>query len=83
MKVEVGKSYLLSMRMKNNLRMTNHPRRRKKDPFRAKTFLDLEYTAARSEEGSAVKKESKIKNEPVEEHKKIAPARNNEIDDDE
>jgi len=99
-----------------------------KDPFRVKTFPDLEYTAARSEDGSAVKKESKIKNEPVEirkrpkddvminssngatparnnknfrahednninstndkspgveEHKKIAPTRNNEIDDDE
>ncbi|KAH8755874.1 hypothetical protein F5882DRAFT_482007 [Hyaloscypha sp. PMI_1271] len=100
----------------------------KKDPFRTKTFPDLEYTAARSEDGFTVKKESKIKNEPVEirkrpkddvminssngatparnnknfrahedknitstndkspgveEHKKIAPTRNNEIDDDE
>jgi hypothetical protein len=100
----------------------------KKDPLRVKTFPDLEYTAARSEDGSAVKKESKIKNEPVEirkrpkddvminssngatpagnnknfrahednnitstndkspgveEHKKIAPTRNSEIDDDE
>jgi hypothetical protein len=100
----------------------------KKEPSRPKTFPDLEYTAARSEDGSAVKKESKIKNEPVdikirleddtmvkssngatpagnnknfrayednnitsandkspgvEEHKKIAPTRNNEVDDDE
>jgi hypothetical protein len=100
----------------------------KKEPFRPKTFPDLEYTAARSEDGSAVKKESKIKHEPVdikirleddmmvkssngatpagnnknfrahednnitsandkspgfEEHKNIAPARNNEVDDDE
>jgi hypothetical protein len=37
----------------------------KKEPFRPKTFPDLEYTAARSEDGSAVKKESKIKHEPV------------------
>ena len=105
-----------------------HSKTEKKDPFRTKTFPDLEYTAARSEDGFTVKKESKIKNEPVEirkrpkddvminssngatparnnknfrahednnitstndkspgveEHKKIAPTRNNEIDDDE